>query len=316
MTDVRGTTATKPTEIPMRGWMEIGLRTWRRAGEDHISLIAAGVAFYGLLAIFPAITALVAVGGLVMDPVEVGQKIDTVATVVPREAFGIIESQATKVAGAQSTGLGLAAIFGILLAIYSSSKGVRSLVEGLNIAYEEKDTRGFIKQNLVVLALTLFLIVGMLLGIFATTVLPVVLSVVNLGMVTELLISAARWVVMFLLTIGGIMVLYRYGPHRATAQWSWLSPGATLACIVWLGASMLFAVYADNFANYNESFGTLGGVIALLMWLWISAYVILLGAELDAEMEQQTTEDTTTGSPMPMGVRGATKADTPPPEPT
>ncbi len=310
MSSVPGSKATRPGAIPLAGWKQILLRVWREAGEDHISLIAAGVAFYGLLALFPAITAFVAISGLVLEPSQITDNIDMIAAMMPERAAEIVVSQATAVAGSAEAGLGLAAAFGIALSLYSASKGVRSLVEGLNIAYDESDDRGLIKGGLLVLALTLLLMVGMVLGIGATLVLPPILSVVDLGATTELLISLARWAVLFVMTVAGIAVLYRYGPDRTRAQWMWLTPGAVVACIGWLVASILFARYTDNFANYNESFGSLAGIIVLLTWLWISAYVILLGAELDAEIEAQTREDTTTGPTMPLGARGAVKADT------
>ncbi len=305
-----GSGATRPSDIPLAGWKQILLRVWRESGDDHISLVAAGVAFYGLLALFPAIAALVAIAGLVLEPSQITGNIESIAGLMPESASNIVVSQATAIAGSAEAGLGLAAAFGIALSLYSASKGVGSLVEGLNIAYDESDDRGLIKGTLLVLALTVFLIIGLVSGIGATLILPPLLSLVDLGAMTELLISLARWVLLCMMAVGGIAVLYRYGPDRAPAKWVWLTPGAVVACIGWLTASILFAWYSENFASYNESFGSLAGIIVLLTWLWISAYVILLGAELDAEVEAQTREDTTTRAPMPLGARGAIKADT------
>jgi membrane protein len=179
----------------------------------------------------------------------------------------------------------------------------------MNIAYDEEEKRGFLKLALLNLALTLFLIVGFLLGISAATVVPAVLAYVALGPLAELATRAASWAVLLVLASGGIAVLYRYGPNRANAKWRWITPGAVLATAIWLAASIGFGFYVSNFASYNETFGALGGVVVLLMWLWLSAYSILLGAEVDAEIEAQTAIDSTTGPEKPMGQRGATKAD-------
>jgi membrane protein len=300
--------------MPAAGWRGIFKRAWAEAGRDHISLIAAGVAFYGLLALFPAITALVAIAGLMLEPSQVTAQIEQLSRIMPDSAAEIVISQATEVAGSREGGLGLAALLGIGLAIYSSSKGVSSIMEGLNVAYDEEDNRGFVKRTALTLALTFGLIVGVTFGLGAVVVLPGVLSVVQLGDTTELLIGALRWVVMLALVIVGIAILYRFGPDRSSPQWRWLTPGAVLACIAWIIASVGFAIYVNNFGSYNESFGTLAGVIVLLMWMWISAYIVLLGAEVNSEAELQTREDTTVGPEMPMGARGAVKADTPPPE--
>lgn len=308
-----GHDATAPREISARGWKEILLRAWNDVGRDHVSLIAAGVAFYGLLALFPAITALIAISGLILEPSQIAQQIENLSALLPEGAANIIIDQATQVAGSQEAGLGLAALVSIALALYSSSKGVASLIEGLNIAYEETDKRGFIAKKLITLGLTIFLIVGMVAGLSATIILPGILSIINLGPTTEMLIGLARWAVLLIMTIAGIAVLYRFGPDRSAPKWRWLTPGAVLACVLWIAASVGFSFYAENFGSYNESFGTLAGAIILLMWLWISAYVLLLGAEINAEAELQTHYDTTVGRDMPRGERGAVKADRLPP---
>ncbi|NNF91887.1 MAG: YihY/virulence factor BrkB family protein [Boseongicola sp.] len=301
--------AERPRDIPFLGWKQILLRAWKEGGRDHVSLIAAGVAFYGLLALFPAITALMAISGLIFDPQQITGQMEILSSMMPEAAVDIILGQAVEIAGSQEGGLGLAALIGIGIALYSASKGVGSLMEGVNIAYDEKETRGFVRLTATKLALTLFLIFGMSAGLGATLVLPGVLSLVDLGATTEALIGVARWGVLLVATILGILVLFRYAPDREPATWTWLLPGAVFACIVWLVASIAFAVYVENFGSYNESFGALAGVVILLMWLWISAYVLLFGAEVNAETEAQVRKDTTTGPDMPRGARGAVKAD-------
>jgi len=314
MTAVHGHDMRVPSDVPAAGWREIAIRVWKKTGHDHIGLISAGIAFYGLLALFPAITALVAIGGLVLQPEEITGQIDDLAAILPGSAAQIIEGQASDVAGSASSGLGFAAIFGILLALYSASKGVASLVEGLNLAYDEKDERGLVKKTLLKFCLTAVLILGVVIGLSATVVLPGFLSIIDLGAVTEWLIRFVRWAVLLGMTVLGIGVLYRFGPDRSAAEWRWLTPGAVVACVLWLIASIGFAYYTDNFASYNESFGALSGVIVLLTWMWMSAYVLLLGAVINAETELQTRYDTTVGPDAPMGERGAVKADTLPPE--
>lgn len=305
----RGRHAEAPQEIPAKGWKDIALRVKDEVASDHVGLIAAGVAFYALLAIFPAITALMALAGLALDPPEVVAQLESMAGVLPQEAAQIVLDQAVAVAGSEEAGLGIAFVIGLLLALYSASKGMGSLIEGLNVAYDEEEERGFITLILWTLGLTLFLIVGLLLGLMATLAMPAVLNLIALPGWLETVLGLSRWVILALMTIFGLAAIYRYGPSRDAAEWRWLSPGAILACVIWMIASIGFSFYVSNFASYNESFGSMAGVIILLMWLWISAYIILLGAEFNAEIEAQTAEDTTVGSDEPMGSRGAAKAD-------
>jgi len=304
-----GEFAKTPMDIPPRGWKKILLRVKDQVSEDRIGLVAAGIAFYGLLALFPAVAALVAVAGLVMDRQAVAEQLQQVTAVMPASAAEIVREQVSEVAAAGQTALGFTAGVGILLAVYSASKGVSAFMQGLNVAYDETERRGFVRRMATVLVLTLGMVLGAALGIVIGPLVPALLSLVDLGPVTEMVIAVARWLLLAAVAVAGIAALYRYGPSRTAARWTWLMPGAVLACVLWLAASLGFSVYAENFASYNESFGALAGVVILLMWLWISAYVLLLGAELNAEAEAQTRYDTTTGRGMPMGDRGARKAD-------
>lgn len=306
----RGRSADTPTDIPAKGWKDIAFRLKDEIAEDRIGLIAAGVAFYGLLALFPAVTAIMAIGGLLIEPNAIVERLESMAGLLPQEVINIVTAQATEVAGSREGGLGLAAILGILIALYSASKGMTSLMQGINVAYDENEDRGFIKLKLVTFGLTLFLMLGLLIALMAMLALPAALAFVDLGPVVEALATVAMWIALIALTIVGLSVLYRYGPSREDAEWKWASVGAIVACLVWIAASAGFAFYVSNFGSYNESFGTLAGVIVLLMWFWISAFIILLGAELNAELEAQTRKDTTTGQDQPMGARGAVKADT------
>lgn len=305
----RGRNAETPMEIPALGWKDIFWRVKDEIAKDNVGLIAAGVAFYGLLALFPAITAIIAISGLVVEPNVVVQQLNSLSGVIPDDVIRIMTDQATAVAGSRDGGLGLAAILGILIALYSASKGMASLMEGVNVAYDEDEERGFFKLKLVTFALTLFLMLGLLIAMGAMLALPVAVSVLQWGLVFEALLTATLWIVLVLLTILGLSVLYRYAPSRDNPEWAWASLGAIVSCLLWIVASAGFAFYVANFGSYNESFGTLAGVIVLLMWFWISAFIILLGAELNAEMEAQTRKDTTVGRDLPMGQRDAEKAD-------
>lgn len=306
----RGRDAEGPAEIPARGWKDIAFRVWKEMGEDHLGLIAAGVAFYAILALFPAMAVAVALTGLVTEPEDFVQMLNGVSELMPAAAAEILIGQATDIAGSREGGLGLAAVTGLALAIWSASRGMVSLIEGLNVTYDETERRGLVKLNLVALGLTVVVILGALMGLVAAVVVPAVLALAGSYGGLAGWLPALRWPILILGTLFGLAVIYRYGPSRENARWRWITPGSALACLLWLLATFAFAWYAGSFANYNETFGTLGGAIVLLMWLWLSAYAVLVGAEVNAEIEAQTARDSTTGPELPMGRRGAVKADT------
>lgn len=307
---VRGRSAETPTGVPAAGWKDIAFRLKDEIAEDRVGLIAAGVAFYGLLALFPAITALIAISGLLVEPSAIVEQLRGLSGIVPEEVIAIVTKQASAVAGSREGGLSLAAIIGVLFTLYSASKGMASLIEGVNVAYDEQEKRGFVRLKLVTFALTIFLMIGLLVALLAMLGLPAALALVDLGPVIEALAATGLWIGLLALTMFGLSVLYRYAPSRDEPEWKWASVGAVVGCLVWLIASAGFAFYVSNFGSYNESFGTLAGAIVLLMWFWISAFIILVGAELNAELEAQTRVDTTQGRDVPMGERDAVKADT------
>jgi membrane protein len=304
----RGRRADRPSQIPRPGWRDIMLRTWKEIGDDHVSLIAAGVGFYGLLALFPALAALISIWGLLFDPQQIEQQIETVSGFLPQDAAAIVTEQARKVA-AGGGGLTLAAAGGILFALYSAAKGMKALIEGLNIIYDEQEERGFIKLNLVALGLTLVMIVAMLAALGAIIIVPILLGAVGLGPVAEMLVNLLRWPLLFVVALLILVIIYRYGPSRAQPRWRWVSWGAAVATVLWLLGSIAFSIYVQNFGSYNETYGSIGAVIILLMWFWLSAFSVLLGAELNAEMEHQTERDSTTGEAQPRGRRDAYVAD-------
>ena len=307
-----GEAAAAPTHIPASGWKEILLRVKDEIAKDHISVVSAGIAFYTLLSIFPAIVAMISIAGLVFDPAEIASQAASVADMLPEEAAAILQDQIVKVSGGDQTGTGLVALFGIVIALYGAMKGVMTLMEGLNIAYDEEETRGTIRLYLTAIALTLCLMLGLIAGMALVILLPSLAAFGWLPPEVGTVIEWLKWPVLAVLTMLGLAMIYRVGPSRANPRWAWVSVGAVSATVLWILGTMAFSVYARNFGSYTETYGTLGGVIILLTWMWLSAFVVLAGAELNAETEQQTAHDTTTGAPEPMGQREAVKADTPP----
>ncbi len=307
----QGGDAATPAKIPFAGWKDVVFRVKDEIAKDRVGLLAAGVAFYGFLALFPAITAVMAISGLLIEPSQIVAQLNRLSGLMPEEVITIIIKQATSIAGSRQGGLGFAAIFGLLIAFYSASTGTASLIKGLNVAYNEKETRGFIKRMLVNFALTLVLIAGLICGLAAILAMPTILAFVDMGPSVAMLFNAALWLGLIALTIVGLSVLYRFAPSRDTPEWKWTSVGAVVGCLVWIAASASFALFVGNFNYFNQSFGALAGVVVLLMWFWISAYIILMGAELDAELEAQARAGTTAGCDKAIGTRDAEKADNP-----
>ena len=308
--DGRGRLATTPSEIPLRGWKDILLRVYSNVSEHRILALAAGMTYYSLLAIFPALAALVAVYGLFADPSAIARHLDQVSGVLPGGAIEVAREQLTRVASKGPQALGLTFLIGLGVSLWSANAAMKSLFDTLNIVYGEEEKRGFVKLNAISLLFTVGGIVFVVVALGAIVVIPVALKYIGLSEVADLLLRLGRWPAMFVVLTLALAVIYRYGPSREAPRWRWITWGSALAAILWLGISALFSWYASSFGNFNETYGSLGAVIGFMTWLWISAIVILLGAELDAEMEHQTVRDTTTGSPKPMGARGARVADT------
>jgi membrane protein len=306
----RGRVAASPSEIPAEGWKDILLRVYSNVGDHRILALAAGMTYYSLLAIFPALAALVAIYGLFSDTGTIAKHLDEVSGFVPGGAIDVAREQLTRVASKGNQTLGLTFICGLVVSLWSANAAMKSLFDTLNIVYGENEKRGFLKLNAMSLAFTLAAIAFVLAALGAVVVLPVVLNYLWLSDVADLFIRIVRWPAMFLVVALALACIYRFGPSRQAPRWKWITWGSVAATILWLGASALFSWYAANFGKFNETYGSLGGAIGFMTWLWISAIVILFGAELDAEMEHQTARDTTTGPPKPIGVRGAHMADT------
>jgi membrane protein len=306
----RGRSASYPREISAAGWKDILVRVWAGLNNDNVAMVAAGVAFYFLLAIFPAMGATVSIYGLISDPADVQQQLAQLTTLLPKEAQTILSQQLNAVASQSSQALSISLVGSILLALWSTTRGVKALITALNIVYNEHEKRSFLKLNAVALLLTVGAIIFLILALSLVVALPALLGNFGLQDYTRVLILIARWLLLGFIVITSLAVLYRYGPCRKSPRWQWVSWGAILAAFLWLVGSALFSYYVGNFASYNETYGALGAIVILLMWFYLTAYVILLSAEVNAETEHQTAQDTTIGGDQPRGQRGAFVADT------
>lgn len=308
--DARGREATTPSEIPARGWKDILLRVYSNISKHRIMALAAGMTYYSILAIFPAIAALVAVYGVLSDPSTIAKHLDQLRGFLPGGAIDVVGEQLIRVASKGSQTLGLTFLVGLGVSLWSANAAMKSLFDTLNIVHGEEEKRGFIMLNAVSLGFTIGGVLFMLAALGSIVVVPVVLDYAGLSNFGDLLLRIGRWPTMYVVLTFALAVIYRYGPSREAPKWRWITWGSGIAALLWLAVSGLFSWYAGNFGQFNETYGSLGAVIGFMTWLWISAIVILLGAEVDAEMEHQTARDTTTRTPKPMGMRGARMADT------
>jgi membrane protein len=308
--EASGREAERPSEIPPRGWFAVLKRVKAEVKDDNVSLLAAGVAFYAMLALFPAIIAVVTVYGMVADPKRVQSQVNQFARSLPKGADELLTQQLTNVVTAGRQALSIGLVLSLLALLWSVSSGVQGLIKSLNVIYDERETRGFVKLRGLSLLLTIGAIVVTVVALALITVFPGVIDNFGLGRAGQLAASIARWVLLAVLVLIALGVVYRLGPDRANPRWRWVSLGAVVALVLWLLGSVGFSYYVDNFSKYNQTYGALAAVIILLLWLFLSAFAVLLGAEFDAETERQTARDTTTGPERPLGRRDAEVADT------
>lgn len=307
----RGREATRPSAIPARGWKDVVLRAWKEAGEDNVSLIASGVAFCGVLAMVPMLGAVVLSYGLVATPQTVIENVRSLTSIMPAEVARLIGEQLANIVTTSDGKKGFGLLIALAIALYGAMKGATAIITALNIAYDEEETRGFVKLNLLALAITAVGVLVAILAVFAITLMG------SLGTmfpaVPDIVLIIGR-VLPYLLMAGvgaaAAATLYRFAPNRQHARWEWLSPGSLFASLSWMLMTLGFGIYVANFGSYDATYGSLGAAVVLLTWLYLSAYVLLLGAEFNCELERQTARDTTTGAPQPMGTRGAFAADT------
>lgn len=305
----KGRHADTPSELTARNWRDIAMRVFREISDDRVLAVAAGVTFYVLLAIFPAITAMVSLYGLVADPATITDQLNALNGILPGGALDILGDQVKRIAAKPHSSLGFGFALGLAVTLWSTNAGMKAMFDALNVVYEEKEKRGFIRLNAISLVCTLGALIVVLAALGAVVVVPVVLNIVGLGAGVETLINLARWPLLLVLIVLTLAVLYRFGPSRRRPRWRWVTWGSAIAAVAWIIGSMLFSWYVAKFGTYNETYGSLGAAIGFMTWIWISTTIVLIGAEINAEMEHETARDTTDGGRKPLGTRGARMAD-------
>lgn len=306
----RGREAETPNEIPAKGLRDVFWRVVSEVIEDRVTLVAAGVAFYVLLSLFPALGALVSLYGLIADPTTMVKHIEFVSDVLPPGSFDIILTQLNVLVMAKPSSLSLGFLVGLAVALWSANSAVKAIFDAMNIAYGETEKRGIVRLNVMSLAFTAMALLLAAVFIAAIGGVPAVLAYIWLDRWQESLIRILRWPIVLTFIGSGIAMIYHFGPSREPAKGHWISWGAVLSTLLWVTASILFSYYLETFADYQATYGALGALIGFMIWTWISVMIIIVGAELNAELEHQTVQDTTTGAPRPLGSRGAYVADT------
>lgn len=307
--DSRGRNATKPTDIPARGWWEIIKRVVAQVSTDRLLTEAAAVTFFALLAIFPALAALISLYGLFADPRTVANHLASLDGVMPGGGMDLLKEQVRSLTSGEPKALGFGVLFGFATSLWSANQGIKALFDALNVVNDETESRGFLHRTAVTLTFTFGMLAFLVVAMAGVVVLPAVLAFVGLSDTVELLLRVSRWPLL-LGAVGLFLALvYRFGPSREQPKWRWVSLGSAFAAVSWAVGSAAFSWYVANFGSYNKTYGSLGAVVGFMTWIWISTVIVLVGGEVNAETEHQTERDTTTGSEAPPGSRGATKAD-------
>lgn len=305
----RGEDAKWPHQIPLRGWIDIGKRVFHEMKVDHVQIVSAGVGFYFFLAIFPTIVAAISIYSLVLEPSQLEEQISRLNLILPEKAFGILSDFLHPVIQQSKKEIGWGLVVSVLISIWSANKGTNALFQGINIAYDELETRNIFKKNLITL---LFTLCGLVLGLISLLIViffPLLIDKLELNQQIENILTWFRWVLLGFILILTLSVVYRIAPNRRSAQFGWVSWGAVIGTILWLAGSMLFSWYVSNFGSYDDLYGSFAAVAILMLWLFLTAFIVLLGAEINSEMEHQTRHDTTIGEHRPMGERRAYHAD-------
>ena len=307
--EVPGAEARRPVEVPLRGYLQIAKRIQGNIAQKNLPVVAAGIAFFALLGIFPGLTALVGLYGLLANPQEIQEILLLLEDVLPREALGILAEQLERLLATPASGLGLGTLVSLLILLWSASKGTLTLISAVNLVYREVETRSFLRLRGLALLLTLGGLVFFAVSVAGIALLPVALGRLSLGGAAQGTLESLRWPLLGLVILTGLALIYRLAPDRRSPKWRWVSPGGVISTLIWLVGSSLFSVYVSTFGNYSETYGSLGAVVVLLLWLYLSAFVVLLGAEINVETEHQTAVDSTVGPDRPLGERGAWSAD-------
>jgi membrane protein len=304
-----GRHADSPVEIPAAGWKDILWRLYHEINDDRTFLVAAGVTYYMLLALVPALSVFVSLYGLFNDRSTIGQHLTLLMGVMPSGGIDILKDQLTRLTSTPNSTLSLTLVISLVVALWSASSGIKALFDAMNIAYDETEKRNFFALNFLALAFTVGAAFAAIIFLSVVVVMPAVMNALYIGKGFEWLIQGPSYLLMIVLMFAGVGALYRWGPSRQQAKWRWLTPGAILTVVITALVSVLFSWYAASFGNYNATYGSLGGLVGLLTWMWLSITILLIGAELNSEVEHQTARDSTTGSPRPLGDRGAKMAD-------
>ena len=306
----RGRHATSPEEIPAPGWNDILWRVLRSTFEDRVLATAGSVAFFTLLAVFPGLATIISLYGLFADPTTISSHLRLLAGMVPAGALDLLAEHMTRIAEKPKETLGAAFAIGLLVAFWSASSGIAALFDALNVVYKEREKRSLLRFYGTTCLFTFAMIGFAVAAIGAVVLVPLVVSFVGLETFAERLLTIVRWPI--LLVVSGVILapMYRYGPSRRAAKWVWVKWGSAVAAALWVAASMLFSRYVAEFGSYDRTYGSLGAGVGFMVWIWLSVVIVLIGAELNAEMEHQTSCDSTRGRPRPLGLRGAVMADT------
>lgn len=306
----RGRAAEAPQQIPATGWKDIAWRVYAGVQEDRVMLIAAGVTFYMLLAIFPATAALVTLYGLFADASVIANNLSLMSGFLPEGAVSVVGDEIRRIASHPDATLGVTLLFSLGAALWGANAGTKSIFDALNIIYKEREKRGFIALTAYSMLFTLGALALALLALASVVVVPIVLQAAGIGPSSATgLLTLLRWPILLAMVLFALAALYRYGPSRTRPQWRWVTWGSAIAGAIWLGASLMLSWYVSNFGTYNATYGSLGAVIGFMIWIWISTMIVLLGGEINAEMEHQTARDTTEANGKPLGSRGARMAD-------
>jgi membrane protein len=308
--DSHGRTAASPEEIPEKGWRDILSRVRQNLGRDHTSVVAAGIGLHGLLAVFPALAVIVSVYGMFASPQDVANDLQFFLGVLPADAAKLLTAQLQSLAATRNHTLGFGAVAATLLALWNSRKGVGAVMTATNIAYKEQDQRSFLYKLLLSVAFSLAAMLIFAVMLLVGVAVPALLQAAHLGRGASTAVLVLRWVLLWSFAVLGFSFAYRYAPDRQRPKWRWVTLGSVVAASVWILGSLAFSEYVRSFGSYGKTYGALGGVIVLIMWFYLMGFTIVLGAEINAEMEHQTAVDTTEGPPAPMGERGAYVADT------
>lgn len=284
-------TINSPKKIKGKGWKKILIRVKDRIGEDNLTIVSAGVAFYAFLAIFPALVALLSIYGLAVDPQQAEQQISQLSGMMPEQAFEIIKERIENLVSTSGSALSWGTALGILISLWSANAGTKSLFTGLDIAYETKNNRGFIKQNALTLLFTLGFIITLVVSMTLIVIFPAIVHAIGLPNNIETLISWLRWPILALIVVFVVSLIYKYAPDRKTPKFKWVVIGAALATLLWLIASWGFSFYVSNFGNYGEMYGSISAVVILMLWLFLTSFIILLGGEVNSAAEAYARND-------------------------